>query len=75
MHLAPSALVYWPLVSRELRVRRLHAVKSTSKLASDVAAWVSTITSTVFLIFVNKLLKVSSGCGFHYSNSGAILLL
>ena len=59
-----------------LNLMVLHVnMRITSQLAADVAAWVSTITSTVFLIFINKLLMSNSGCGFHYGNTKAFLIL
>ena len=38
----------------------------SSKLALDTAAWASNVASSVFIIFINKILMSKGGYGFQY---------
>ena len=38
-------------------------------VAKDVAAWAANVSTSVLIVFVNKVLMDSKGYGFHYGGS------
>ena len=57
-----------------LRVQVPGSMNSKSQLAADGAAWLGNVSTSVAIIFVNKVLMNVSGYGFRYGAQSAPLL-
>lgn len=41
-------------------------MKQQSKLAGDLVAWGGNVSTSVLIVFINKVLMKTTGYGFHY---------